>query len=80
LDQRKNKRIPENTFISASLTMLKALTVWIKTNCGKFFKRWEYQNTLTCLLRNLYAYQETIVRARGGTMDRFQTEKEACQV
>ena len=21
----------------------KALTVWITTNCGKFFKRWEYQ-------------------------------------
>ena len=25
-----------------SLTMLKPLTVWITTNCGKFFKRWEY--------------------------------------
>ena len=23
----------------------KALTVWIMTNCGKFFKRWEYQTT-----------------------------------
>ena len=23
----------------------KALTVWIKTNSGKFFKRWEYQTT-----------------------------------
>ena len=23
----------------------KALTMWIKTNCGKFFKRWEYQTT-----------------------------------
>ena len=22
-----------------------ALTVWITTNCGKFFKRWEYQTT-----------------------------------
>ena len=30
----------------ASLTMLKPLTVWITTNCGKFFKRWEYQTTL----------------------------------
>ena len=30
---------------SASLTMLKPLTVWITTNCGKFFKRWEYQTT-----------------------------------
>ena len=34
------------TSISASLTMLKPLTVWITTNCGKFLKRWEYQNTL----------------------------------
>ena len=24
----------------------KALTVWITTKCGKFFKRWEYQITL----------------------------------
>ena len=28
------------------LTMPKSLTVWITTNCGKFFKRWEYQTTL----------------------------------
>ena len=26
--------------------MLKAWTVWITTNCGKFLKRWEHQNTL----------------------------------
>ena len=31
---------------SALLTMPKPLTVWITTNCGKFFKRWEYQTTL----------------------------------
>ena len=30
---------------SASLTMLKPLNVWIMTNCGKFFKRWENQTT-----------------------------------
>ena len=24
----------------------KAFDVWITTNCGKFFKRWEYQTTL----------------------------------
>ena len=35
------------TSISASLTMVMPLTVWITTNCGKFFKRWEYQTTLT---------------------------------
>ena len=30
----------------ASLTMLKPVTMWITTNCGKFFNRWEYQTTL----------------------------------
>ena len=31
---------------SVSLTTLKLLTVWITTNYGKFFKRWEYQTAL----------------------------------
>jgi len=26
--------------------MLKPLTVWITTNCGKFLKSWDYQTTL----------------------------------
>ena len=29
----------------ASLIMLRSLTVWISTNCGQFFKRWEHQTT-----------------------------------
>ena len=33
------------TSISALLTMPKPLNVWITINCGKFFKRWEYQTT-----------------------------------
>ena len=33
------------TSISALLTIPKPLTVWITINCGKFFKRWEYQTT-----------------------------------
>ena len=45
-DHRKGKRIPEKHLLSASLTMLKPLTVRITANCGKFFKRWEYQTTL----------------------------------
>ena len=32
----------QKTSISALLTMPKPLTVWITTNCGKFFKRWAY--------------------------------------
>ena len=38
-------RDSEKTFTSALLSMLKPLTVWITRNCGKFFKRWEYQTT-----------------------------------
>ena len=32
-------------FCTALLTTAKPLTLWITTNCGKFFKRWEYQTT-----------------------------------
>ena len=31
--------------ISALLPMPKPLTVWITINCGKFWKRWQYQTT-----------------------------------
>ena len=41
----KKVREFQNTSNSALLTMPKPLTVWITTNCGKFFKRWEYQTT-----------------------------------
>ena len=41
----------------ASLTMLKLLTVWITTNCGKFLKEWEYQTTSP-------ASRETFVQIR----------------
>ena len=33
------------TSIFALLIMPKPLTVWVTTNCGKLFKRWEYQTT-----------------------------------
>ena len=31
---------------SALLTTPNPLTMWITTNCGEFFNRWEYQTTL----------------------------------
>ena len=45
--QIANKKAKElkYIYISTSMIMLKPLTVWITTNCGKFFKRWEYQTT-----------------------------------
>jgi len=38
----KKQESSKKTSISASLTMLMPLIVWITTNCGPFFKRWEY--------------------------------------
>ena len=40
----KAREFQKNIYLSL-LTMPKPLTVWITTNCGKFFKRWEYQTT-----------------------------------
>ena len=39
------KKAREFQKTSALLTMPKPLTVWITTNCGKFWKRWEYQTS-----------------------------------
>ena len=42
---KKKQESSRKTSTSALLTMPKPLIVWITTNCGKFFKRWEYQTT-----------------------------------
>src|SRR5574337_25799 len=67
----KKQESSRKTSTSALWTMPKPLTVWITTNCGKFFKRWE-PDQLTCLLRNLYAGQEATVRTGHGTTDWFK--------
>ena len=41
----KKQESSRKTSISAFLTMPKPLIVWITINCGKFWKRWEYQTT-----------------------------------
>ena len=41
----KKQESSRKTSISALLTMLKPLTVWITTNAGTFLKIWEYQIT-----------------------------------
>ena len=45
----------------------------------KILKEMGIQDHLTCLLRNLYAGQEAIVRAGHGTTDWFQIGKGVCQ-
>ena len=69
--QKKSMGIKKKS-TSVSLTMLKPLTVWITTKCGKFLKRWEYP-------RNLYAGQEATVSTAHGTMDWFKFGKRALQ-
>ena len=71
LKKQQSSRKPS---ISALLTMPKTLTVWLTINCGKFWKRWEYQTTI-CLLRNLYAGQEATARTGHGMTDWFQIGK-----
>ena len=41
----KKQESSRKTYTSALLTMPKPLTVWITINCGKFWKRFEYQTT-----------------------------------
>ena len=71
----KKQESSTKTSTSALLTMPKTMTVWITTNCGKLLTRWEYQTTLPCLLRYLYAGQEATVRTGHGTTDWFQIVK-----
>ena len=48
----KKQKSSRKTSISALLTMPKPLTVWIAINCGKFWKRWEYQATWSASWEN----------------------------
>ena len=70
----KKQESARNTSPSALLTVPKPLTVWITTN-WKILKKKETSDRLMCLLRNLYASQESTVRTKRGTMDWFQIGK-----
>ena len=45
-ESSKKQESSRKTSTSALLTTPKPLTVWITINCGKFWKRWEYQTIL----------------------------------
>ena len=45
----------------------------------KILKEMGIPDRFTCLLRNLYAYQEATVRTGHGTTDWFQIRKGVCQ-
>ena len=77
LDYRKSKRVSEK-HLFLLYWLPKPLTVWITIN-WKILKEMGIPDHLTCLLRNLYAGQETTVTTGCGTTDWFQTGKGVCQ-
>ena len=56
-ESSKKQESSRKTSISALLTMPKPLTLWITINCGKFWRRWEYQTTWP-------AFWETCMQAK----------------
>ena len=68
---QKRQGNSRKAYVSASLAVLKPLTMLITKN-WKIPKEMGIQDHLTCLLRNLYASQEAIVETRHGTMDWFK--------
>ena len=56
---------------SASLTMLKPLTVWVTTN-WKILEALGVSNHLICFPRNVYAGEEAMIRTGHGTTDWFK--------
>ena len=58
--------------------MLKTLTV-DHNKLWKILQEMGIPDHLICLLRNVYASQETTVRTRHGTIDWFKTGKRVCQ-
>ena len=74
----KRQESSRKTSISALLTIPKPLTVWITTD-WKVLQNMGIPDHLTCLLRNLYAGQETTARTGHETIDWFQIRKGVCQ-
>ena len=70
----KKQESSRKTSTSASLTMLKPLTV-DHNKLWEILKEMGIPDHLICLLRNLYAGQEATVRTGHGTTDWFQIGK-----
>ena len=75
---QKKQENSRKTSTSASVTTLNPLPLWITTNYGKFFKRWEYQTTCPAS-RETYIHVRKQFRTRHGTTDWFKMGKGVCQ-
>ena len=65
----KNQENFRKISTSAFFIRPKPLTVWIATNCGNFFKSWEYQPSDLPPEKSVCKCQEATVRAGHGTTD-----------
>ena len=73
IGSQKKQGNSRKTSNSASLIMLKPLTVWIITNCD--LQEMGIPDILTCLPRNLFVGQEAAVRTLHGIADWFTIGK-----
>ena len=69
------KRVFQKNIYFYFIDNVKAFDCVDHNKLWKILKEMEIPDHLTCLLRNLYAGQNAIVRTGNGTTDRFQIEK-----
>ena len=74
MGHQKSKRVPENIYF-CFIDYAKAFDCVEHNKLWEILKEMGITDHLTCLLRNLYAGQETRVRTGQGTRDLFQIGK-----
>ena len=74
----KNQEVPEKHLLLL-IDYAKAFDCVDHNKLWKILKEMGIPDQLTCLLRNLYAGQDTTVRTGHGTIDWFQTGKGVCK-
>ena len=76
---KKAREFEKKNIYFCFIDYVKAFDCVDQNNLWKIMKEMGIPNHLTCLLRNLYAGQEAIVRTGHGTTDLFQIGKGVCQ-
>ena len=76
---KKAREFEKKNIYFCFIDYVKAFDCVDQNNLWKSMKEMGIPNHLTCLLRNLYAGQEAIVRTGHGTTDWFQIGKGVCQ-
>ena len=75
----KNAREFQRNIYFCFIDYVKAFDCVDHSKLWKILKEMGIPNHLTCLLRNLYAGQEAVVRTEHGTTDWFQIGKGVCR-